>query len=35
MDKEDHAAAVHALHRLAMAIDRELGVKDPDVGQYD
>src|SRR5512136_387714 len=35
MDREDHAAAVHALHRLAMAIDRELGVKDPDVGEYD
>jgi hypothetical protein len=35
MDKEDHTAAVHALHRLAMAIDRELGIRDPDLGEYD
>jgi len=35
MDREDHATAIHALHRLAIAIDRELGIKDPDVGQYD
>jgi hypothetical protein len=35
MDKEDYAAAVQAFHRLALAIDRELGIRDPDVGQYD
>ena len=35
MDREDHTAAVLALHRLAVAIDRELGIKDPDVGEYD
>jgi len=35
MDREDYTAAVQALHRLAIAIDHELGVRDPDVGQYD
>ena len=35
MDREDYTAVVHALHRLAMVIDRELGIRDPDVGQYD
>ena len=35
MDREDHATAVQALHRLAIAIDGEFGIQDPDVGQYD
>jgi hypothetical protein len=35
MDREDYVAAVGALHRLAIAIDHELGIKDADLGQYD
>jgi hypothetical protein len=35
MDKEDAAEVVRTLHRLAVAIDRELGIKDADIGQYD
>ena len=35
MDREDHAMAVQALHRLAIAIDQELGIRDADVGQYE
>ena len=35
MDREDYAEAVRAIHQLAMTIDRELGIKDPDVGSYD
>ncbi len=35
MDREDYAEAVRAMHGLAMAIDRELGIGDPDVGSYD
>lgn len=35
MDKEDYEAAVNAMHRLAIAIDHELGIRDADVGLYD
>ncbi|MDD1678844.1 MAG: hypothetical protein LUO93_06630 [Methanomicrobiales archaeon] len=35
MDKEDAADVVRVLHRLAVAVDRELGIKDADIGQYD
>jgi hypothetical protein len=35
MDKEDAAEVVRTLHRLAVAIDRELGIKDADIGQYE
>ena len=35
MDKEDYVAAVRAMDRLAIAIDRELGIKDADVGSYE
>jgi hypothetical protein len=35
MDKEDAAEVIRVLHRLAVAIDRELGIKDADIGQYD
>jgi len=35
MDKEDYATAVGAMYRLAIAIDRELGIRDADVGSYD
>ena len=35
MDREDHAEAVRAMHRLAIAIDHELGIPDADVGSYD
>ena len=35
MDREDYTTAMFALYRLAIAIDSELGIKDPDAGQYD
>jgi hypothetical protein len=35
MDREDYREAVLAIHRLAIAIDHELGIRDADVGQYD
>jgi hypothetical protein len=35
MDKEDAADIKHLLNRLAIAIDRELGIAEPDVGKYD
>jgi hypothetical protein len=35
LDKEDAAEVVRTLNRLAVAIDRELGIKDADIGQYD
>jgi hypothetical protein len=35
LDKEDAVEAIRILHRLAVAIDRELGIKDADIGQYD
>jgi len=35
MDKEDATEVVRILHRLAIAIDRELGIKEADIGQYD
>ncbi|MDD1656283.1 MAG: hypothetical protein LUO87_02785 [Methanomicrobiales archaeon] len=35
MDKEDATEVVLTMNRLAVAVDRALGVKDPDTGQYD
>ena len=35
MDREDYHEAVLAMHRLAIAVDHELGIRDADVGQYD
>jgi len=34
MDKEDARDVIFTLDRLVLAIDRELGVKDPDIGKY-
>lgn len=34
MDKEDAAEAVRILHRLAVAVDRQLGIKEADPGEY-
>jgi hypothetical protein len=35
MDREDYTAVVQALNRLAITIDRELGIRDADTGTYD
>jgi len=35
MDKEGAADVIRVLNRLVVAIDRQLGVKDPQVGKYD
>ena len=35
MDKEDAAEVVRVLNRLVVAVDRELGIEDPQVGKYD
>ncbi len=35
MDKEDAADVRRLLNRLAVAIDKQLGIPDPDVGKYD
>ncbi|KUG21075.1 MAG: hypothetical protein KO206_05790 [Methanomicrobiaceae archaeon] len=35
MDREDAADIVRLIQRLAIAIDRELGIADPDAGKYD
>ena len=35
MDKEDATEAVRTLNRLVVAIDRELGIEDPQVGKFD
>ncbi|MDD1634465.1 MAG: hypothetical protein LUQ42_01130 [Methanomicrobiales archaeon] len=35
MDREDAAEVLRTMNRLAVAIDRALGVTDPDTGQYD
>jgi hypothetical protein len=35
MDKEDAAEVVRVINRLVVAIDRELGIEDPQVGKYD
>jgi hypothetical protein len=35
MDKEDATEVIQILNRMAVAIDRELGVKDAEIGQYD
>lgn len=34
-DKEDAEDAIRALNRLVVAIDRELGIVDADVGEFD
>ena len=34
MDKEDAREVVYTLHRLVIAIDKELGIADANVGQY-
>ncbi len=35
MDKEDAVEVIRTLLQLAVAIDRELGIKDADIGQYE
>jgi len=35
LDKEDAAEVIRILHQLAVAVDKELGIKDADFGQYD
>lgn len=35
MDKEDAGEVIRTLHQLVVAIDRELGIKDADIGQYE
>lgn len=35
MDKEDTADARRLLNRIAIAIDTELGIQNPDAGRYD
>jgi hypothetical protein len=34
MDKEDAQEVIRALNRLVIAIDRQLGIKDPDIGEF-
>ena len=34
MDKEDAREVVYTLHRLAIAIDQQLGIADADVGEF-
>jgi hypothetical protein len=34
VDKEMHLAVVETLEKLLVAIDRELGIPDPDIGKY-
>lgn len=34
MDKEDARDVIAALNRLVLAIDRQLGITDPDIGTY-
>jgi hypothetical protein len=34
MDKEDARDVIATLNRLVLAIDRALGIKDPDIGSY-
>jgi len=34
MDKEDARDVIATLNRLVLAADRELGIKDPDIGTY-
>lgn len=35
MDREDYADVIRLMNRLTIAIDRELGIADPDIGAYD
>jgi hypothetical protein len=35
MDREDASEVLRTMNRLAVAVDRALGVADPDTGQYD
>jgi len=35
MDKEDAELVIRVLRRLLVAIDRNLGIPDPQVGKYD
>jgi hypothetical protein len=34
MDKEDAAEVIRVLDRLIIAIDKELGITDPDLGEF-
>jgi hypothetical protein len=34
MDKEDARDVIATLNRLVLTIDRELGIKEPDIGKY-
>ncbi len=34
MDKEDAQEVIRTLNRLVVAIDRELGIKDAEIGQF-
>ncbi|WP_319578194.1 hypothetical protein [uncultured Methanospirillum sp.] len=34
MDKEQHAEVKRTLNRLLIALDRKMGIPDPDVGRY-
>lgn len=35
LDKEDAADVRRLLNRIAVAVDKELGIQDPDTGKYD
>jgi hypothetical protein len=35
MDKEDAQSVIRILNRLVVAIDRHLGIPDPQIGKYD
>ena len=34
LDKEGYADVKRVIHRLLIAIDREMGIPDPDIGRY-
>lgn len=35
MDADDLDGVIRAMRRLVIAVDKELGIKDPDTGRYD
>jgi hypothetical protein len=35
LDREDAAEVIRLLNRLVIAVDRELGIEDPQIGKFD
>jgi hypothetical protein len=35
MDRDDAAEVIRLLNRLVIAVDRELGIEDPQIGKFD